>query len=165
MARIGIENIRDLFRILEDESRSEIWLSHPDTRDEDIARRKLFRFNLSNDVEKNLLLLYNTYSKYGVHNRLKFTNGPSPVVSRNGVNYVVLQSDWKDCEKIFMLILSGIMLMMPLIIEYAYPVIKKSSPERFHLGKIWTDLFLDCSADFNRYYSIFRDSEDHQQSS
>jgi hypothetical protein len=164
MARIGIENIRDLFRILEDESRSELWLSHPDKREEDIARRKVFRFNLNNDVENSLWLLYNTYSKFGIHNRLKFTGGPSRVVSNNGTNYVVLQSDWKDCEKIFMLILSGIMLAMPLIIDYAYPAIEKSSPECFQLGRIWTDEFLVKNEEFNRYYSVFREAEDRQES-
>jgi hypothetical protein len=92
--RLACELSRDVFRISEDMSRSQIWLDSkkPNVSKETIEFfRKVFRFDTSLKLESEMKNFYDLFSDFGTHGHISITNQAGSVTNISGRNFVQLE--------------------------------------------------------------------------
>lgn len=154
MGRIASEGCRDLLRLLEDQSREELYFNGRESEERSVREkfRKTFRFKMPE--ETYLHALYNMGSEFGIHARIPICDVDGRILDENGTSFVNLSQNSQQIS-VLMVTCSTLLLSMPSIMVSARDFIFLST-EAHEIAVEWRRAYETLEPQFSNYMLNWR---------
>jgi hypothetical protein len=116
LMRMACELARDVFRIVEDRARARLWLDRSEAAQG--LRRKTFRFDENDPLERMLKQAYQVFSEFGIHGHVDIPSNAAAVFEGNGQNFVAFRPDPVQLIKLIKMILTTTYYCLSAIQKY-----------------------------------------------